>query len=174
MCFLPSVDFVMLKLRKEALEDGAFHVRWSAVNFDHIILAVLSKNEVLVAVIAVGLKSNLEVVDVHVFVSSLHSKNESTASHKQFQIQHNGSTFSLEGWEGEFATIKELTDSLKNFVLKSGSESFTVKKCCFPRHGGSCWRIFPDFRLILPQDATLLWHVDLFMCVLMQNCPTSW
>lgn len=99
-------DFVLLKLQKEAVEDGTFLVRWSAVNYDNIILAVLSKNE-----------------------------NESKSSLRQFQIQYNGSTFCLEGWEGEFSTMKGLTDSLKNFVLKSGSESFTVKKCCFPRHG---------------------------------------
>lgn len=53
MCFLPSADFVLSKLQKEALEDGAFLVRWSAYNYDHIILAVLSINEVLVAPIAV-------------------------------------------------------------------------------------------------------------------------
>lgn len=53
MCFLPSADFVLLKLQKEAVEDGAFLVRWSAFNYDNIILAVLSKNEVFVAVITV-------------------------------------------------------------------------------------------------------------------------
>lgn len=55
MCSLHSADFVLLKLQKEAVEDGTFLVRWSAVNYDNIILAVLSKNEVLIAMITVQL-----------------------------------------------------------------------------------------------------------------------
>ncbi|XP_067472134.1 non-receptor tyrosine-protein kinase TYK2 [Thunnus thynnus] len=99
-------DFVLLKLKKEAAEEGAFLVRWSALDYRRIILAVLNKNE-----------------------------NESTPSHKQFRIQHKGSMFCLEGWDREFSSVKELTDGLKTFVLKSGSDSFTVKKCCLPRQG---------------------------------------
>ncbi|XP_045888423.1 non-receptor tyrosine-protein kinase TYK2 isoform X2 [Micropterus dolomieu] len=97
-------DFVLLKLKKEAAEDGAFLVRWSALDYQRIILAVLNKNE-----------------------------NDSTPSHKQFRIQHKGGMFCLEGWDREFSSVKKLTDSLKTFVLKSGSDSFTVKKCCLPR-----------------------------------------
>uniref|UniRef100_A0A7N6B0N5 Tyrosine-protein kinase n=1 Tax=Anabas testudineus TaxID=64144 RepID=A0A7N6B0N5_ANATE len=97
-------DFVLLKLKKEAAEDGAFLVRWSALDYHRIILAVLNKTE-----------------------------NGSTPSHKQFRILHKDSTFCLEGWDQEFSSVKELTDSLKTFVLKSGSDSFTVKKCCLPR-----------------------------------------
>lgn len=41
-----SDDFVLLKLKKEAAEDGAFLVRWSALDYQRIILAVLNKNEV--------------------------------------------------------------------------------------------------------------------------------
>uniref|UniRef100_A0A672ITZ4 Tyrosine-protein kinase n=1 Tax=Salarias fasciatus TaxID=181472 RepID=A0A672ITZ4_SALFA len=99
-------DFVLLKLKKEAAEEGAFLVRWSAVDYRRIILAVLNKNE-----------------------------NGPTPSHKQFRIQHKGSVFSLEGWDREFSGMKELTESLKTFILKSGSDSFTVKKCCAPRQG---------------------------------------
>lgn len=47
-----------------------------------------------------------------------------------------GSVFTLEGWGREFSTVKELTDSLKTFVLKSGQDCFTVKKCCLPRPAG--------------------------------------
>ncbi|TMS15324.1 Non-receptor tyrosine-protein kinase TYK2 [Larimichthys crocea] len=97
-------DFVLMKLKKEAAEEGAFLVRWSALDYHRIILAVLNKNE-----------------------------NGSTPSHKQFRIQHKGSKFCLEGWDREFSSMKELTNSLKTFVLKSGSDSFTVKKCCYPR-----------------------------------------
>ncbi|KAM3598092.1 uncharacterized protein V6R79_013377 [Siganus canaliculatus] len=97
-------DFVLLKLKKEAAEGGAFLVRWSALDYNRIILAVLNTNE-----------------------------NGSKPSHKQFRILRKGSMFCLEGWDREFSSVKELTDSLKNFVLKSGSDSFTVKKCCLPR-----------------------------------------
>uniref|UniRef100_A0A671V986 Tyrosine-protein kinase n=1 Tax=Sparus aurata TaxID=8175 RepID=A0A671V986_SPAAU len=93
----PIDDFVPLILKKMAAEEGAFLVRWSAIDFHRIILAVLNnKNQVTI-----------------VFVC--------------------GSVFCLEGWDKEFSSLKELTDSLKTFVLKSGSESFTVKKCCLPR-----------------------------------------
>lgn len=39
-------DFVLLKLKKEAAEEGVFLVRWSALNYHCIILAVLNKSEV--------------------------------------------------------------------------------------------------------------------------------
>lgn len=41
-----SDDFVLLKLKKEAAEERAFLVRWSALDYHRIILAVLNKNEV--------------------------------------------------------------------------------------------------------------------------------
>lgn len=48
-----SGDFVLLKLKKEAAEEGAFLVRWSAVDYHRIILAVLKKKEVIMEIIAV-------------------------------------------------------------------------------------------------------------------------
>ncbi|XP_034396411.1 non-receptor tyrosine-protein kinase TYK2 [Cyclopterus lumpus] len=97
-------DFVLLKLKKEAAEEGAFLVRWSGLHYRCIILAVLNKNE-----------------------------NGSKPSHKQFRIQLKDSMFCLEGWDREFSSMKELTENLKTFVLKSGSDSFTVRKCCLPK-----------------------------------------
>uniref|UniRef100_A0A8C7IL69 Tyrosine-protein kinase n=1 Tax=Oncorhynchus kisutch TaxID=8019 RepID=A0A8C7IL69_ONCKI len=97
-------DFVLQRLRKEAVEEGAFLVRWSVLDYHRIILAVLNK-----------------------------SQNGQAAIHKQFRILHSGSVFALEGWDREFSSVKELTDSLKTFVLKSGTDNFTVKKCCLPR-----------------------------------------
>uniref|UniRef100_A0A7N6BNT2 Tyrosine-protein kinase n=1 Tax=Anabas testudineus TaxID=64144 RepID=A0A7N6BNT2_ANATE len=73
------------------------------------------------------------------------SLNGSTPSHKQFRILHKDSTFCLEGWDQEFSSVKELTDSLKTFVLKSGSDSFTVKKCCLPRQAGEESHVPPVF-----------------------------
>uniref|UniRef100_A0A673Y9Z1 Tyrosine-protein kinase n=1 Tax=Salmo trutta TaxID=8032 RepID=A0A673Y9Z1_SALTR len=92
-----------MKLRKEAVEEGAFLVRWSVLDYHRIILAVLNKSQV------------------------------KGPPHQQFRILHRGSVFALEGWDREFSTVKELTDSLKTFVLKSGTDNFTVKKCCLPR-----------------------------------------
>ncbi|XP_015227583.1 PREDICTED: non-receptor tyrosine-protein kinase TYK2 [Cyprinodon variegatus] len=97
-------DFVLHKLKKEAGEEGTFLVRWSALDYHRIILAVLNRSE-----------------------------NGSKTSHKQFRIQQKKSVFCMEGWDKEFPTVKELTDSLKTYVLKSGSDSFTVRKCCLPR-----------------------------------------
>lgn len=48
-----SGDFALQKLKKEATEEGIFLVRWSAVNYHRIILAVLNKNGVVMEVIAV-------------------------------------------------------------------------------------------------------------------------
>nr|XP_046270375.1 non-receptor tyrosine-protein kinase TYK2 [Scatophagus argus] len=120
-------DFVLLKLKKEAADEGAFLVRWSALDYRRIILAVLSKNE-----------------------------NGSAPSHKQFRIQHKDSMFCLEGWDQEFSSLKELTDSLKTFVLKSGSESFTVKKCCLPRQAET------SNLLVMRQGANRPAHMDSF------------
>ncbi|XP_056144691.1 non-receptor tyrosine-protein kinase TYK2 [Lampris incognitus] len=97
-------DFVQLRLKKEATEDGAFLVRWSALDYHRIILAVMNRE-----------------------------KNGSAPVHKQFRISHKDSMFHLEGWDQRFSSVKELTDRLKTFVLKSGHDSFTVKKCCLPR-----------------------------------------
>uniref|UniRef100_A0A8C6L6W9 Tyrosine-protein kinase n=1 Tax=Nothobranchius furzeri TaxID=105023 RepID=A0A8C6L6W9_NOTFU len=99
-------DFVLHKLKKEAAEEGTFLVRWSALDYHRVILAVLNKNE-----------------------------NGSAPNHKQFRIQQKGSVFSMDGWDQEFPSVKELTDCLKTFVLKSGPDSFSVRKCCLPKQG---------------------------------------
>lgn len=66
----------------------------------------------------------------------LRSQNGSAPSHKQFRIQQKGSVFCMEGWDREFSSVKEFIDNLKTFVLKSGSDSFTVKKCLLPKQAG--------------------------------------
>uniref|UniRef100_A0A8B9I9X4 Tyrosine-protein kinase n=1 Tax=Anser brachyrhynchus TaxID=132585 RepID=A0A8B9I9X4_9AVES len=55
--------------------------------------------------------------------------------YRQFRIQKKGSSFVLEGWDREFPTLRELLDVLKGCTLKSGEESFTVKRCCPPKPG---------------------------------------
>uniref|UniRef100_A0A8B9U9R1 non-specific protein-tyrosine kinase n=1 Tax=Anas zonorhyncha TaxID=75864 RepID=A0A8B9U9R1_9AVES len=55
--------------------------------------------------------------------------------YRQFRIQKKGNSFVLEGWDREFPTLRELLDVLKGCTLKSGEESFTVKRCCPPKPG---------------------------------------
>lgn len=42
-----SSYFALQKLKKEEAEDGAFLICWSAVNYDHLMLVVHNKNEVM-------------------------------------------------------------------------------------------------------------------------------
>ncbi|TTP27305.1 Non-receptor tyrosine-protein kinase TYK2 [Bagarius yarrelli] len=107
-------EFVVQKLKKEHVEDGAYLLRWSVLDYRRIILAVLSRNE-----------------------------DGQSPAHKQFRIMQKDSVFTLEGWEREFSNVKELMESLKNFVLKSGQDCFTVRKCCLPQPAGDeCGRVW--------------------------------
>lgn len=45
VCF-SSDEFVLSKLKKEAEDEGTFLARWSVVDYNCIILAVLIKNQV--------------------------------------------------------------------------------------------------------------------------------
>uniref|UniRef100_A0A8C5C9B1 Tyrosine-protein kinase n=1 Tax=Gadus morhua TaxID=8049 RepID=A0A8C5C9B1_GADMO len=91
-------EFAMLRLKKEAMEDGVFLLRWSALDYHRILLA-----------------------------------DGSTSVHKQFRILQRGSKYSLESWDQEFSSVKELIEGLRSLVLRSGADSFTLKKCCLPR-----------------------------------------
>ncbi|KAL2101546.1 hypothetical protein ACEWY4_003307 [Coilia grayii] len=97
-------EFVQQRLKKEGGPDGVYVLRWSVLDYNCIILAVLSRNE-------------------------------EGEAYKQFRILQKDDRFVLDGWNKEFHTVKELTEGLKTFVLKSGNDSFTVKKCCLPRPG---------------------------------------
>ncbi|XP_051905397.1 non-receptor tyrosine-protein kinase TYK2 isoform X2 [Hippocampus zosterae] len=99
-------DFVLHKLKKEEAEEEACLVRWSVLNYHRLVLAVPNKNQ-----------------------------NGSMASHKLFCIQHKDSVFTLDGWQEKFSSVKELTNTLKDYILKSGTDSYTIKKCCRPRQG---------------------------------------
>jgi len=57
----------------------------------------------------------------------------------------------LEGWDREFPTLRELLDVLKGCTLKSGDESFTVKRCCPPKPGGTRTGDLPSATLEEPQ-----------------------
>ncbi|XP_063043272.1 non-receptor tyrosine-protein kinase TYK2 [Engraulis encrasicolus] len=95
-------EFVQQRLKKEAGPDGVYVLRWSFLDYNCIILAVLSRNE-------------------------------EGDTYKQFRILQREDKFLLDGWNKEFHTVKELTEGLKTFMLKSGNDNFTVKRCCLPR-----------------------------------------
>lgn len=97
-------EFALMKLKREAAEEGVFLVRWSAIDYHRLLLVVMGQN-----------------------------KSGSATTHKQFRIELKGSMFCLEGWGKEYSSIKELSDSLKTFVLQSGEDTFTVRKCCKPK-----------------------------------------
>lgn len=48
-----SADFALQKLKKEATEEGTFLVRWSAVSYHRVILAVQNNTGVVMEMIAV-------------------------------------------------------------------------------------------------------------------------
>ncbi|XP_030331122.1 non-receptor tyrosine-protein kinase TYK2 isoform X2 [Strigops habroptila] len=103
-------EFVLAKLRREE-EEGLYIIRWSVLDFNRMILSVVKRGQGQ----APGAQGSLK--------------------YRQFRIQKKGDSFVLEGWEREFPTLRELLDVLKGCTLKSGNESFTVKRCCPPKAG---------------------------------------
>ncbi|NXL54754.1 TYK2 kinase, partial [Podilymbus podiceps] len=104
-------EFVFAKLRREEQEEGLYIIRWSVLDFNRMILSVVKRGQQQVPGVQAALK------------------------YRQFRIQKKGNSFVLEGWDREFATLRELLDVLKGCTLKSGDESFTVKRCCPPKPG---------------------------------------
>ncbi|NWW94834.1 TYK2 kinase, partial [Rhynochetos jubatus] len=104
-------EFVFAKLRREEQEEGLYVIRWSVLDFNRMILSVVKRGREQ----APGTQGALK--------------------YRQFRIQKKGCSFVLEGWDREFSTLRELLDVLKGCTLKSGDESFTVKRCCPPKPG---------------------------------------
>ncbi|XP_053320800.1 non-receptor tyrosine-protein kinase TYK2 [Spea bombifrons] len=98
-------QYVVQKLRQEGQEDGLYVIRWSAFNFNKMIMTVKRANQ-----------------------------NKDLGS-KQFRIEKKGDSYVLEGWDRGFPSVKELTDNLRGCTLKSGDETFSVKKCILPKSG---------------------------------------
>ncbi|NXY00239.1 TYK2 kinase, partial [Centropus bengalensis] len=104
-------EFVLAKLRREEPEEGLYVIRWSVLDFDRMILSVVKRSPQQAPGVQGALKS------------------------RQFRIQKKGDSFILEGWDREFPTLRDLLDVLKGCTLKSGDESFAVKRCCPPKPG---------------------------------------
>ncbi|GCB76872.1 hypothetical protein scyTo_0019208 [Scyliorhinus torazame] len=100
--------YVTNKLRREENKDGLYVLRWSALDFNKIIMTVVSKE-----------KSEYGPGGLQ--------------DMKQFQIERKApDAYVLQGWQRSFPSVKELLESLKGCTLKSGNESYIVKKCCPP------------------------------------------
>ncbi|XP_071656771.1 non-receptor tyrosine-protein kinase TYK2 [Patagioenas fasciata] len=102
-------EFALAKLRCAEAEDGLYVTRWSVLDFNRIILSVAKR--------------------------SAQPQEQGALKYRQFRIQLKDDSFALEGWEREFPTLRELLDALKGCTLRSGHESFTVKRCCPPAPG---------------------------------------
>uniref|UniRef100_A0A8C9FH71 Tyrosine-protein kinase n=1 Tax=Pavo cristatus TaxID=9049 RepID=A0A8C9FH71_PAVCR len=107
----PMEEFVFAKLRREEHEEGLYVLRWSVLDFDRVILAVAKRDH----------QEDPGVPGALQF--------------RQFRIQKKGGSFVLEGWEREFPTVRALLDALQGCTLRSGHDSFTVKRCCLPKPG---------------------------------------
>lgn len=169
MCFLPSADFVLSKLQKEALEDGAFLVRWSAYKYDHIILAVLSRNEVLVATIAV--KADVEYPrPLLMFLRAspkerINGESQAVSDPVQrLHVQPGRLGRRILHHKGAHGQPQEFRAQVRFRKLRGEKMLFSSTRRL----------VSEDFSislgLVLLQDATLLWC--LCACVGMQNCPT--
>ncbi|XP_038640660.1 non-receptor tyrosine-protein kinase TYK2 isoform X2 [Scyliorhinus canicula] len=100
--------YVTNKLRREENKDGLYVLRWSALDFNKIIMTVVSKEK---SEYGPGGFQDM----------------------KQFQIERKApDAYVLQGWQRSFPSVKELLESLKGCTLKSGNESYIVKKCCPP------------------------------------------
>uniref|UniRef100_A0A8D2L917 Tyrosine-protein kinase n=1 Tax=Varanus komodoensis TaxID=61221 RepID=A0A8D2L917_VARKO len=99
-------EFILAKLKWEEQEEGLYVLRWSALDFNRLILSVMRRGQFL-----------------------------DSSSYRHFRIQKKDKTFVLEGWEQEFPSIQELMNALKGCTLRSGNEIFILKRCCLPKPG---------------------------------------
>ncbi|KAL7988298.1 hypothetical protein Chor_007217 [Crotalus horridus] len=102
-------EFILAKLKREGQEDGLYALRWSVFDFNRLILSVLNNGQSI--------------------------STQGNANHRQFRIQRKGNSFVLEGWEQEFPSVQELINALKGCILKSGTDIFSLKRCCLPKPG---------------------------------------
>ncbi|XP_056426552.1 non-receptor tyrosine-protein kinase TYK2 isoform X2 [Hyla sarda] len=100
-------QYVVQKLRREEQEDGVYIVRWSAFNFNRLIMTVKGASQ------------------------------NKGFSYRQFRIDKVDNIYTLEQWDRGFSSVKELTENLRGCALRSGQEVFHVKQCVLPKSGVS-------------------------------------
>ncbi|XP_058024607.1 non-receptor tyrosine-protein kinase TYK2 isoform X1 [Ahaetulla prasina] len=108
-------EFILAKLKREGQEEGLYALRWSVLDFNRLILSVLKNGQVRDGEMSISTQGN--------------------ANYRQFRIQRKGNSFVLEGWEQEFLSVQELMNALKGCTLKSGTDIFSLKRCCLPKPG---------------------------------------
>ncbi|NXA56416.1 TYK2 kinase, partial [Nothocercus julius] len=127
-------EFVLAKLRREEHEDGLYVIRWSVLDFNRMILSVAKRSQQQVRPRGAPRSAGASPASRSLVPTPLRLS-QGALKYRQFRIQKKGGSFVLEGWEREFPTLRELLDALKGCTLKSGDESFTVKRCCPPKPG---------------------------------------
>lgn len=98
-------QYVVQKLKREEQVDGLYVIRWSAFNFNRLIMTVKGSNQGKIF------------------------------SYRQFRIDKEGELYTLEQWDRGFLSVKELTENLRGCTLRSGMETFHVKQCILPKSG---------------------------------------
>ncbi|KAG8441323.1 hypothetical protein GDO86_006888, partial [Hymenochirus boettgeri] len=98
-------QYVAQRLKREEQEEGLYIIRWSAFSFSTIIMAVKCSNQC------------------------------NGFNYKQFRIERKNDLYSLEDWDRAFGSVKELMESLRGCTLRSGKDTFSVKKCILPKSG---------------------------------------
>ncbi|XP_057245130.1 non-receptor tyrosine-protein kinase TYK2-like, partial [Malurus melanocephalus] len=88
-----SLEFVFSKLRREEPEDGLYVLRWSVLDFNRLILSVAKRSPEQ----APGAPASL--------------------TFRQFRIQSEGDSFTLEGWDRSFPSLRELLQALHGCTL---------------------------------------------------------
>ncbi|XP_015263084.1 PREDICTED: non-receptor tyrosine-protein kinase TYK2 [Gekko japonicus] len=102
-------EFILAKLKREEQEDGLYALRWSVVDFNRMILSVLKRGQ--------------------------NGRIQDATNCRQFRIQRKGNSFVLEGWGQKFSSVQELMNALKGCTLRSGNDTFVLKRCCLPKPG---------------------------------------
>uniref|UniRef100_A0A8C7S3E1 Tyrosine-protein kinase n=1 Tax=Oncorhynchus mykiss TaxID=8022 RepID=A0A8C7S3E1_ONCMY len=101
-----SMDYTSHKLRQEGEEEGMYVLRWSCINYDHILLTVTG-NEVQ------------------------HHKHH--LPHPHFKIEVGPEGYSLNGTDLRQPSLRELMEQLRGQTLSTDRGFFQLRKACPPQ-----------------------------------------
>uniref|UniRef100_A0A8C8JJX3 Tyrosine-protein kinase n=1 Tax=Oncorhynchus tshawytscha TaxID=74940 RepID=A0A8C8JJX3_ONCTS len=102
-----SMDYTSHKLRQEGEEEGMYVLRWSCINYDHILLTVTG-NEVQ------------------------HHKHH-LRPYRSFKIEVGPEGYSLNGTDLRQPSLRELTEQLRGQTLSTDRGFFQLRKACPPQ-----------------------------------------